>query len=162
MRPKTWSLMVLWLFIESMTAFIMAGRKSPCGKRSLVEAAGGRSPARLGLMPFTLNEAEFHAVRWALSAAGSVVQRAVREGRMAGGQVSVTPADELESSLRAGVLVREDMDTILSALRFAASLHEPGMEDIRQVLEPPAAATIASAMTKIEAGPGRQGTVTRS
>lgn len=113
-------------------------------------------------MPFTLNDAELHAVRWSLSAAGVVVQRAVREGRMVDGQVSVTPAAELEASLRAGVLVREDMDTILAALRFAASLHEPAMEDIRQVLEPPDAATIVSAMTRIETSLGRQGAATRS
>ena len=103
-----------------------------------------------------LDPAEAYAVRWALTAAGSVVQRAVRDGRMPDGQVSISPVDHLDGSLRAGILDQEDLRTILAALRFAASLYEPGLADIRQALDPPSAGTIASAMGKLIASVGKE------
>lgn len=72
---------------------------------------------------------------------------------MEGGEAGVLPP-ELATCLRAGMLIDADRPVVLAALRFAAGLHEPGMEDICQVLQPPDGRVIASTLAKIaDSGP---------
>lgn len=100
---------------------------------------------------FTLDAHELHAALWAVSMARSVLRRAASEGRMEDGEDGILPA-ELEACLHEGVLMDADRQAVLSALHFAAGLYEPGMEEIRQVLQPPDGRVIASSMAKIAAG----------
>lgn len=56
----------------------------------------------------------------------------------------------MSDSLEADVLHDDDVAMVLAALRFATSLYEEGLEDIRAVLLPPPLTDMTSAQAKIE------------
>lgn len=105
---------------------------------------------RLRGMPFELTPAELHAVLWSLALSRAVIARATASGRTL--PVTVTPPEELATSLQAGVLTPADQEAVLAAIRVATSLYEPASAEIRRAVEPPAREALDGAARKIAAG----------